>query len=419
MKTIRLAIFNEPYWDKGLIYTQNILPLKKMVELSQDKLEVISFTSLPVLILEWKKIKIAKKEFAKQGIKVKDYPILFYPTRFMALFYFLLPWYFMNIFLYIKYLSYVDKYKTIIYNMRSYQVSLGFLMFYKNKNNLVFDLRTDYIEENINRGLFKAEGITTNYWRRVEKEMLCVFRKSLFISQQFRTTVLQRNCLIEDEEKYPIVYNPIDYSHFQSIKRDEISENFLYTGSLGHWNNITNYLDFFLVISTYFPKSNLIICTASPVYKVEPILKECKYDSIRSRVVVKYNVPYHKLPKYYAKCKYGLQIMDKPDTRVGVKFIEYVAAGILPIVHENVKGAAHLVERFGLGLVFNNHDLIKPSLLADKIYSTAGLDMNSDNYINFREHTDLNLIANKLLKIYDYKEDMCYIGKLPELPVEH
>lgn len=32
MKIIRLVVFNEPYWDKGLIYSQNILPLLQLVK---------------------------------------------------------------------------------------------------------------------------------------------------------------------------------------------------------------------------------------------------------------------------------------------------------------------------------------------------------------------------------------------------
>lgn len=399
-KTVRLLIFNEPYWDKGLIYTQNILPLKKMADKSHWDLELISFTSLPKLISERKRIRHAKKELEQQCINIIDFPVLFYPTRFMTLFYFLLPWYFLNVWFYIKYLAHKDKHRDVIYSMRSYQVSLGFLKFYGNLDKLIFDLRTDFIEENINRGLFRVNGLTVKYWRKVEKEMLTKFNKSLFISAEFRKNVLDRNQLNDDIERYPIIYNPIDYRHFQSAKRDDHSEDFLYTGSLGHWNNLSNYLDFFLAVATFFPKSKLIICTASPKHKVEPILEQNKYDSIRDRVLIYYNIPYESLPIYYAKCKYGLQIMKKLDTRVGVKFIEYIAAGVMPIVHENVQGAAKLVKDFGLGIVFNDYDLTSPDRLALKIAQAGELDEKSINYTKFRENTDINCIAEKLQRIY-------------------
>lgn len=47
MKKIRLVVFNEPYWDKGLIYSQNILPLLQLVKTKEYSLDVLSFTSLP------------------------------------------------------------------------------------------------------------------------------------------------------------------------------------------------------------------------------------------------------------------------------------------------------------------------------------------------------------------------------------
>ena len=56
MKIIRLVVFNEPYWDKGLIYSQNILPLLQLVKTKEYTLDVISFTSLPFLLKSKKRI---------------------------------------------------------------------------------------------------------------------------------------------------------------------------------------------------------------------------------------------------------------------------------------------------------------------------------------------------------------------------
>lgn len=401
MRDIRLVIFNEPYWDKGLIYTQNILPLQRLSAQKGNKVSVISFTSLPKLILDWKKIKLAKIELRNMGVEVKDCPVLFYPTRFMAVFYFMLPWFFLNVFFYIKALEKKDKNKDVVYSLRSYQIALGFLKFYPYNDNVIFDLRTDFIEENVNRNLFLKDGRTVKYWRKAEKEMLTVFHKSLFISDQFREAVLKRNNISDDEDKYPIVYNPIDYSHFQSVKHEEETEDFLYTGSLGHWNNVENYLDFFLSVAPSFPVSKLIICTNSPEHKVMPILIHDKYSSIRDKVIVNYNVPYSKLPEYYAKCKYGLQIMNKKDTRVGVKFIEYVAAGIIPIVHENVQGAAKLVEKFNIGFVFNDEDYKNSDSFSNRIKEIKCPNISDSKYKLFRESTDINMISNKLSRIYE------------------
>ena len=56
MKKINLVVFNEPYWDKGLIYTQNILPLLQLVKIGEYSLDIVSFTSLPFLFKRKKNI---------------------------------------------------------------------------------------------------------------------------------------------------------------------------------------------------------------------------------------------------------------------------------------------------------------------------------------------------------------------------
>ena len=400
MRKIRLVIFNEPYWDKGLIYSQNIQPLLQLVQTNEYRLDVISFTSLPFLIKSKKKIQTTRMELAEYGGNVKNFPILFYPTRFMLLRYFLIPFYFMNVFLYIYYLSWKDDKDNsdILYSIRSYQAALGFLKFYKNKKRIIFDTRTDWIEENINVDNFKANSNTVSYWRKAEKEMLIKFRKTLFISDLFRKAVLERHSIQQNENKYCLVYNPIDYNHFQSVQNYDKKNNFLYTGSLGHWNNISVYLDFFQIVAEKMPASKLIICTNSPAHKVMPTFELAKYDNIRNRIEIHYNVPYSELPLYYARCTYGLQLMTKKDTRVGVKFIEYVAANLIPIVNTNVMGAVALAKKYKNGVVVSalgedTSELIEKLRLAKN-------NKSESKQADFRHMTDLKEFANILKPIY-------------------
>lgn len=400
MKKINLVVFNEPYWDKGLIYTQNILPLLQLVKIGEYSLDIVSFTSLPFLFKRKKNIQITKDELKLYGVNIINFPILFYPTRFMLLRYFLLPFYFLNVYFYIKFLNSQDAKSSDekFYTIRSYQAALGFLKFYKNKDKIIFDTRTDWIEENINVGNFKPGSLTVKYWRKAEKQMLLEFRKTLFISDLFRDAVLKRHSINLDENKYCLVYNPINYKHFQSIQNNDNNNNFLYTGSLGHWNNISIYLDFFMALASKMPTSKLIICTSSPIHKIEPIFNQTKYDGIRNRVEIHYNVSYSELPSYYARCTYGLQLMSKKDTRVGVKFIEYIAANLIPIVNTNVMGAAALARKYDIGVVLedmgDNADTIIGKLKQIKRNRT------NRKLSDFRKMTDLNEFANILKPIY-------------------
>ena len=400
MKKIRLVVFNEPYWDKGLIYSQNILPLLQLVKTDKYSLDIISFTSLPFLFKSKTNIQATKNDLKQYGVNVRNFPVLFYPTRFMLLRYFLLPFYFLNVFLYVKFLNHQDEKsdKDIFYNIRSYQAALGFLKFYKNKDRIVFDTRTDWIEENINVGNFKPDGATVNFWRNAEKQMLLKFRKTLFISDLFRDAVLKRHSIKLDDNKYCLVYNPINYKHFHSVQNHDQDNNFLYTGSLGHWNNISIYLDFFLKVADKMPSSKLIVCTGSPIHKIEPTFNLPKYDAIRNRVEIHYSVPYSELPSFYARCTYGLQLMSKKDTRVGVKFIEYIAANLIPIVNTNVMGAAALARKYEIGIVLDDETEEVDSI----VYRLEQIKQNKNisKLAEFRKITDLNEFANILKPIY-------------------
>lgn len=400
MKKIRLVVFNEPYWDKGLIYSQNILPLLQLVKTGKYSLDIISFTSLPFLFKSKTNIQATKNDLKQYGVNVRNFPVLFYPTRFMLLRYFLLPFYFLNVFLYVKFLNHQDEKsdKDIFYNIRSFQAALGFLKFYKNKDRIVFDTRTDWIEENINVGNFKPDGATVKFWRNAEKQMLLKFRKTLFISDLFRDAVLKRHSIKLDDNKYCLVYNPINYKHFHSVQNHDQDNNFLYTGSLGHWNNISIYLDFFLKVADKMPSSKLIVCTGSPIHKIEPTFNLPKYDAIRNRVEIHYSVPYSELPSFYARCTYGLQLMSKKDTRVGVKFIEYIAANLIPIVNTNVMGAAALARKYEIGIVLDDETEEVDSI----VYRLEQIKQNRNNskLAEFRKITDLNEFANILKPIY-------------------
>ena len=95
---------------------------------------------------------------------------------------FMKPFYNLNVWPYIKYLNKKDRSNDVIYDLRSYEVSLGFLDFYKNKNALFFDTRTDWIEENINAGNFKKGCHSVRFWNKIEERMIRTFKKTFVIS---------------------------------------------------------------------------------------------------------------------------------------------------------------------------------------------------------------------------------------------
>lgn len=399
-KKIILVVFNETFWGKGLIYSQNLRPLKRIADQTPDaSLELYSFTSLFLYFLRYRKIKDGIEALEKEGIKTTIFPVLFYPTRYMVVNAFWMPFFLLNVLPYMIYITCKDKKSKdkIIYSLRSYLPSWAFTKFYKGLGRLVFDTRTDWIDEAKSVGYWKPGSLSDRMWLSNEIKMFERSDRVLFISEAQRDDALKRTGVKPDSSKYVIFYNQVDFNRFENNIPIERPFNFLYTGSLGHWNNIELYLDFFKSIQQYFPLSRLIIATPTSKKKIEKSLYNESYSAIRSDVELHYNVPFNELPDLYARCRYGLQLMNKPDSRVGVKFVEYVAAGLVPIVSSNVRGAAYCAKEMGLGVVIEDE--------VDEAFAVAVKEAQVDKQavLRFKQLTDEKESSNLLYTYYQFE----------------
>ena len=397
MKTIRLVVFNEQYWGKGLIFTQNIVPLKNLADTIGGKLEVYSFTSIPVYLCNKKAISKSITYLNSIGVDVVNMFVMYYPTRYMLPYWFMFPYFYLNVSFYVRRLYKKDINKDVVYNLRSYQSALAFLKFYKDHNKLVFDPRTDFVEEKINAGYFGKDSLTVKIWNKITRKMVLSFKKTIVISDIFKNNLVS-TYQIEDQSRIHILYNPIDYKKFDVPKIQHEGITFLYTGSLGKWNKLTNYIGVFKLFHERHPDSNFIICTnASPIH-IDSVIKSPEYAYLSDFLEVHYNVPYDELPSYYARCDYGFQLMNQKDSRVGVKFIEYIAAGVVPIINKNVQGAVFLSEKYHLGVVLDGTE--SPDCICSKIENAMKIDRMSESYRLFRYLTDTDTICDRIKKIY-------------------
>lgn len=398
MKIINLVTFNEAYWSESLIYSQHIKPLLQLKKNENVQVVMISFTSIYMLLFKRTKIKEFADRLSELGIKLINFPVLFYPSHHFIIHWYLYFYFLLNVFPYILFLRLRDCLTSNdhIYNLRSYMPALAFLKLYGDKSKLIFDPRTDWIKENMNMGNFSENSLTYYLWNKWEGQILRKFSKVVFISEILKMELLARHFLPDNTKVYFVLYNLVDYSMYDNVVDNKMKTDFLYTGSLGHWNNLSIYLDFFLSIYRKFPNSRLRIITGTSEHKVLPYISEPKYDEIRHLIDLYFDIPVEQLPEKYKGCAYGLQLMNKKDSRVGVKFVEYIAAGILPIVNENVHGAAYLCKKYNVGIVLSNLLEIDTAL----IKKTPLCSRNDIRYIDFRKMTDINCINEILRKIY-------------------
>lgn len=411
-KNIRFTIFNEDFWGKGLIYSQNLLPLIKLLENNRDlyNIELHSFLSILDLLLYRKQIKEFKNEFKSLGIKTIIYPTFFVRSRLFILRWYVFPFYILSTFPYLIYLmvkDFIFSNEIVIYHLRSYPIAFLFSYFYKGKARLIFDPRSDFNHENKKIGFWKENSLTDKMWFSIEKKILNRSSKVIFISESFLDDLLLRHKIKQNDKKHFLFYNPIDFKKFEfafESVRNINEVRFLYTGSLNNWNNLETYLDFFLNVKRFLPLATFYVATSSRSNSFQHLLESEKYVEIIEDVTFFYGLTYNQLPKLYKDCSIGLQLMDEPDSRIGVKFVEYLASGLIPVVNSNVRGAAKFCED-GLGLIVDNSDFSNFEMICNKILFSLKKDiLNRDHksIVLANKHLfDVNYSYSVLCKIYE------------------
>lgn len=404
-KVIRLIIFNECFWDKGLVYSQNILPLIKLIgNAKKYKVEIIFYVSILDFIKSNKKIKSFKSELKKVGIRVIYLQILFVRSKLFALRWYMLIYLILNTFPYLIWFSLKDllnNRENIYYHLRSYAPAFLFTLMYFGKAKLIFDPRSDFNVENIRIGSWKKDSFSDYLWKKIEHKIVNKSFKTIFISTPLRADILERNEVRINPDKHFLFYNSIDFRNFENAfveNRTTDRVKFLYTGSLGNWNNINTYLEFFLEIKKYLTDSTLTIITGTKKSKINASINDDKYKNIINDVYIYTNIPYEKLSDYYKNCSVGLQLMTESDSRIGVKFVEYLAAGLVPIVNTNVRGAAYFC-RSELGILLNEQKTKDYKLISREILRL--LNSNYKNHILvIKDQFDINSSYNLLNEIY-------------------
>lgn len=358
MRRINLVVFNENYWSNPLIMSQNIMPLIKIAKMRGDvNIRLLSFTSVLMFFLNYKQIRDFKCRMKTENVEIINFPIFFAPSRLFIVRWFIVPYLYLNVLIYILFLSVYDIFQERrgVYILRSYVPALIFSTLYFGKNSLVFDPRTDFIKEQTRIKTWNESSYSYSLWMAFERIILKRCKASLFISTSFMNDVLNRHKVAYDECKHFVIYNPVDFSIFtESRNIKDRKMNFVYSGSLGNWNKLDNYLDLYDSLLAFFPNSKFFILTTGKKSRIDSVLQQEKYNHLLCHLEIVFNIPFYRMVDYYANSAFGLQIMDTIDSRLGVKVVEYFASGLIPIVSSTVLGAVELSNKYQLGLVIEN-----------------------------------------------------------------
>ncbi|MBR3131112.1 hypothetical protein IKG31_00880 [Candidatus Saccharibacteria bacterium] len=279
----------------------------------------------------------------------------------------------------------IGKYKIQIVQTRGYNAGLlitKIIKEYKLKRTAhIFDPRSPYLTEIQSTYDITTDSKRYNFWNSSEEYIFREATYTIATSNSFKEYVNSRGgkaIYIPNNSEIKNINIAINKSRHK--RRNSIC----YVGSMGHgWNNVDTYINF--IENIYKIEKNINY----EFYILEqciPLVTEKINQSIIPNSKIKISsVPPEKISDEIAGCLAGMQIMSSKDTRLGIKTVDYLSAGVPIICNRNAMGASDLVNKTGLGWNIDKIkietivELMKQNNLSEKCIKYAYDNFSTDS----------------------------------------
>tara|TARA_B110000238_G_C16141421_1_gene446490 strand:+ start:3003 stop:4109 length:1107 start_codon:yes stop_codon:yes gene_type:complete len=239
--------------------------------------------------------------------------------------------------------------KNSIVISRSYFPSLVMMILSKLKSvDYIFDTRSLFIDENTLNGNIKLNGPSYKMWRYFEKKILYSSYKTIAVSLK-QKNYYKNLCRNVKVELIPCYISSIE--HISEERHLQLRQNIgfkpndiivVYYGSLDNgWNNIDMYSAFF----SECKQENYKILIISQNYN--RLIHDVRMVADNIVLLNTNKLDYLELLEYVQIADYGVVLMKKYadwETRLSVKFVEYLNCGLQVIVGKYVGEAVRYVE---------------------------------------------------------------------------
>lgn len=244
-----------------------------------------------------------------------------------------------------KIIKILSKYEIDIIHTRGYNAGLLATNLLKNNKSIkhVFDPRSPYLTELISTYGVKEDDDLFKFWKKNEELVVKNATATISISNTFYDYLKTKG------DSIIIIPNNSEMDDVNVIKKrakEQRRNSFCFVGSLGYgWNNVHEYIRFMKDVW----EIDSTILLELYVLNQEIALKELENANISADKYIIKTLPQSEVGKTIAGCIAGLQIMSKSDSRLGIKTVDYISAGIPVICNDNAMGASYIVEKYGVG----------------------------------------------------------------------
>lgn len=321
-------IINEDI-NSGLLKSQVVAPIDN---LKKEEIKIINIHKF------FKRVKEENVNIALAiPYKIFMFNIFFFLTPVIAFFYSLV-------------LFFIIKKDSIIIARSYFPTLVAFNLSKIKRIEFIFDSRSLFIDENIQTGRIKYKSLNYNMWKYFERQFVLNAKTTIAVSlkqEEFYKSICS-NCsvmLIPCYISQAVIYDNDTLSKTKSklgFNSDDIVV--CYFGSLDDgWNNIDMYVEAFTKIISKGVK----ILVISQNYN--NLIKDNRLNIENLVILNTTNLNSVELSKFMQVCDYGIVLMRKMsdwETRLSVKFVEYLNNGLQVIVGEYVGEAARYSQEY-------------------------------------------------------------------------
>jgi glycosyltransferase involved in cell wall biosynthesis len=141
----------------------------------------------------------------------------------------------------------------------------------------------------------------------------------------------------------------------QNMAVPEDTTVFCYSGSLGaHWHDPGIYARYILSLRDLSMPHRFLFVTPDRAV-LETTLKGF---GVRPEEYCVVTSDFADVPKYLSAADFGLMLLKEFKIAMGIKTVEYLSMGLPVITDTRAAGAKEVVDRYGVGLVIEDHDRI-------------------------------------------------------------
>lgn len=308
-------------------------------------------------------------EFKENNIHFNVKPLLasypFLSMKFLEML-FLVPGAFFRLLLYIK------KHHIDFLHCRSYPAGLLSLLVKLTLGiPYIFDPRSLWIEEQILTHSWKRGSLTHKFWLFLQHHIVSNAKVTVVVSDTMASYYqhITPNIKIIYTTASSAFFSPLppqisDYERTQLQVLKQMRQNYTLlvfsTNRFNQWNNLDYLLQKYKFLRDFVPNPKLILISRTPKNTI-------------SRAVEAHNIPIEEVwvEKFTVKtmktalsqCHYGLLVRPNMpsvpfmNSIMSVKFAEYLASG-LPVISEvHLGGAAHIINRYQVGMIVTDNKL--------------------------------------------------------------